>query len=275
MEFNEILILFFTGILGGTIAGLFGIGGGIIYVLVYSTFIEDFSNGALSSDIIVQLTILNSVFSIFVAALIGSYKQYRLGNFYPRKVFLIGISGAVAALIVTRIISTTSFYNQRSFLIFFTLAIIPLLIKFIPNKKTVAVLNIKNHWFSIAGLFAGAGSALSGLGGGFILNPLLYGVLKFPLKRTFSVALGSMLFTTTAIIFYHLSINDLSKQPISIAHFRGILFPIVLPVIAGVFIGSPLGVALAHRLKSNMLSILFFIMALIIIIRNCILIFAT
>ncbi len=273
MSFLNILILFTTGILGGTVAGMFGIGGGIIYVLVYSIFIEKALAGQIASEVMVQLIILNAVSSILIAAIIGSYRQYKFNNFYPKKVFLTGIPGAIMAFLVTALISIWAGYNQRFFLIFFTFALIPLLLKFIPNKIDQLNENVKNHKFSFAGTLAGAGTALSGLGGGFILNPLLYGAFKYPLKRTFSVSLGSMLFTTTAVILYHLIFNNISSHQIPIVHFRGILYAMILPVIAGVIIGTPLGVSIAHKLNSRQLSFLFFIMALLIIIRNCFLIF--
>jgi len=270
MPLDQFIILFISGIIGGLAAGMFGIGGGIIYVLVYNIFLANILTGIVPETIIVQLTILNAATSIFFAALIGSYRQYQRNNFYGSRVVFLGVTSAISAFFTTRILSGWSNYNQDVFLIVFTVALIPLIIKFVPYKSKRINENLHSKSFAITGIFTGIGSALSGLGGGFISNPILHGFLRYPIKKTFSISLGSMLFTSLGIIGYHLMRSSFELVPLP--NFNGIIYALILPVIGGVMIGTPLGIKLHHRFEERTLSWLFFLLAVVIAVRNIIVI---
>lgn len=266
MDIQPILILTAAGLAGGIIAGMFGIGGGIIYVLVYNGYLTHHLPGV-PSEIIVHLTILNTACSILAAAVAGSLRQVRNHNFYPKQTLVTGLAGAFSAFLITELLKLWSQYDQRMFLIVFTVALLPLIVKFIPGKSEPKEKDVPLPVFSVAGLIAGIGSALSGLGGGFILNPLLYGFFHYPLKKTFSVSLGSMLFTMVAIILSYTLTWPEYQLPLH-HQYNGVILPMVLPVILGVLIATPLGIALQHRIKAKKLSWLFFILAILIVIRN-------
>lgn len=272
-EAGLVVLLLAAGFAGGLAAGLFGIGGGIIYVLVYEIYLQRTLAGLLTGDQLVQLIILNAAVSIFASALMGSFRQYRHGAFHARQVLQVGLAGVVSAFLTTKILAGWPAYDKRAFLAVFTIALIPLIWKFMPRNRQPVERPVPRLAFPLAGFLAGAGSALSGLGGGFIINPLLHGYFGYPLKRTFSVSLGSMLLTTLGIIAYHLLNSAQSFTGLPVAHYRGVLFPMVLPVVAGVFLGTPLGIRWHHRFPPRLLGGLFFLLALAIAVRNLVLIF--
>ena len=69
---NEIVMLFLVGSLGGIISGMFGIGGGVIYVVVFNIYLKKNHPELVHNDaMLVQLTLINSIFSIFLAPFLG------------------------------------------------------------------------------------------------------------------------------------------------------------------------------------------------------------
>lgn len=268
----QVLILFLAGLAGGTAAGLFGIGGGVIYVLVYNIYFGKLLTGVVPESVIVQLTILNAACSIFVAASVGSYRQHRHGRFFADKVIALGLASAAASFVTTRLLSAWQGYDQRIFLIVFTIALLPLIFKFIPRSDRKIRQELPLFIFPATGIFTGIGSALSGLGGGFISNPVLHGFLHYPLRKTFSISLGSMIFTTIGILAHHTLSSSEAFAAIPLANFHGIIYSTMLPVVTGVLIGTPLGIRLHHRFSERLLSWLFFALALAIIARNLVVI---
>jgi uncharacterized membrane protein YfcA len=268
----NIFVLFIAGLIGGTAAGLFGIGGGVIYVLVYNVFLVEMLGGIAGDAIVVQLTILNAACSILFAALIGSWRQYKRGKFHADKVLALGLTSAVTAYFTTRIIAGWQGYDQQVFLVVFTVALAPLIMKFIPRSSRKINHDLPRIMFPATGIFTGTGSALSGLGGGFISNPVLHGLFGYPLKKTFSISLGSMIFTTLGIIIYHMTGSTQEFSEIPAPHLNGIIYSLILPVIAGVAVGTPFGIRLHHYFTARSLSWLFLLLALLIIIRNLVII---
>ncbi len=63
MEILDGILLFLTGIIGGFLAGLLGIGGGPIYVVIFTEFIPKLYGALLSGPETVQLIIANTIFA--------------------------------------------------------------------------------------------------------------------------------------------------------------------------------------------------------------------
>ena len=242
----------------------------LFLVLIYFQKLE----GAADDSILVQLVILNSQFAIFIAAITGSIRQIKHQNFYLKKTILLGSASAFTAIIASFFIKIGTWYNKEFFLLLFSLAMIPLLLRFIPKKKKTAMFEVKelnSSNFILTGILAGIGAALSGLGGGFIINPILHGKYRLHLKQSFSLALGSMILTSTSIIIYYLVTNSI-KVNLPLA-FNGLIFSMLIPIIAGVLVGTPIGIHYSNKANPKILKFIFLIFALIIIVRNLFLIF--
>jgi len=169
MSAIDILILFCTGLVAGFFSGLVGIGGGIFYVLIYTFFLNKL--GIANEQEFVRILIANSIFSTLFAALGASWKQIKLKNFYLDKVLLIGIPGAIASIGLTYVIQQTGFYDKTKFSIVFTIALLPLIYRMLKTPSTAARDNnmVPKPSYSMLGLFAGMATALSGLGGAFLI----------------------------------------------------------------------------------------------------------
>lgn len=268
MGFAETLILFLVGCFGGYLSGLLGIGGGIIYVVVFDTVLARLPFVQGDSRLIVQLTLLNSIVAIFFAALSGCYKQYKIGNFYLKEVILAAIPGVIASVGFTHLIAHWDGYNKKLFLIVFSLALVPLFIRFVSKSSEVKDNNnISPKWFSIAGGLAGTCTAFTGLGGGIVMNPFLHGALHYPLKKSLSIALGNMLITTFFITIYHMTFSPLAQVEVK-GYFNGIYLPLLIPVTLGNLIFSPIGVSAAQKMSAVYIKWIFIVFTALIFGRN-------
>jgi len=256
-----------SGFAGGFIAGLLGIGGGIIYILIFSVFLKRLSAQSIESTDMVQLMISNSLFAIFFAGLSGSYRQWKSHNFYFKPVLVIGLSGIVSAIGIKEILTGMHIYSTHDFAIFFTLLMIPLLFRMFAQKQKEGKTDPEklSTWkMIITGLISGAASALSGLGGGFILIPILNGFFRIPMKKTVSVSLGIIALVALGYSLFNLFFTSYPQYEFPFTS-GAIVLPMVLPVVAGVLIGTPIGVKVSHKLPALALKVLFAVFTIVVI----------
>jgi uncharacterized membrane protein YfcA len=134
------------------------------------------------------------------------------------------------------------------------------------EKETKTLFPVK--MLAGSGLISGSLSALTGLGGGGILIPILSFKNNMDIKRAKSISL-IMIFT----ISLSLTILNLWVTPIkSFSQFQTgyVFYPVALPMSLGVILGSPAGVKLSHRLSSRIISVIFSLVLLIVIIEKLI-----
>ncbi len=263
----HIALLVLSGFAGGFIAGLLGIGGGIIYILIFSVFLKRLSAQSIESTDMVQLMISNSLFAIFFAGLSGSYRQWKSHNFYFKPVLVIGLSGIVSAIGIKEILTGMHIYSTHDFAIFFTLLMVPLLFRMFSQKQKVGKTDPEklSTWkMIITGLISGAASALSGLGGGFILIPILNGYFRIPMKKTVSLSLGTIAVVALGYSLFNLFFTSYPQYAFPLSS-GAIVLPMVLPVVLGVLIGTPIGVKVSHKLPALALKVLFAVFTLFVI----------
>lgn len=119
----------------------------------------------------------------------------------------------------------------------------------------------------LSGGLAGFVSALSGLGGGVIVIPLLNQKFKVPLVKAKTISLAMILVSSMTM-----SINNLIAQPSFInenVKTIGYIIPsCIIPITIGVLIGSPLGVKWSTSLKRKYLDLAFMLFVLIVLIEK-------
>lgn len=267
MSIPEILILVLAGVGGGIISGMLGIGGGMIYVLIFSHFFHSVTKSELPGDVQVRLLIANAVFAIIFVGLAGSIKQYLSNNFHLKPILWIGLPGIAGAIFTTYLLSITDFYAKKEFAVFFSILLIPIILKMIFQEKfkNRGQIKPKRTGYLIAtGAIGGIVTALSGLGGGFIVIPILNGLLRIPFKKSVSISLGVIALVAFGLSIYNLLAVNYTAYAIPMS-IGGIIFPLVLPVIAGVLIGAPIGVRVSQIVSNRFLRITFVVFCLFVI----------
>jgi uncharacterized membrane protein YfcA len=258
-----------AGLGGGFLAGFLGIGGGIIYILILPVALEYV--GAPQSEL-AQYIIANSIFGTAAAALFGSIALIRNKDFYWQEVVLVGVSAIVTSYLLLFTFVNTPLYSKQFFdasvIVFLSLI---LLLTYLRSKTNVLLnqpVRNTNLWYVISGGISGAVSALSGLGGGTITVPLLRSGLHMDIKQAKSISLGVIFITSTAITIFNMI--DQPAGQLEFGRVGYIVFPVSVPLSIGVLIGSPLGVWVANKISSRIISYIFVGFLILVILRKAI-----
>jgi len=258
MNFTIILALIIAGLIGGFFSGLFGIGGGIIYVVVLQEYFYYVTNLQNLPHAAVQLIIANSMFAVMWAGCIGTIKQWLMGTIYPRSVFIISSGGLISSFICNYLIAQMPTFNNKRFVIVFTILFIFLILQSFYNKKERGVSeNENNLLLFLFGIIAGIVFAFTGLGGGIVIVPLLHQYMYMEYKKAISISLGFM-----AIVALINTINNILQPTNSYCippqYFIGYInFLLILPLVISIIVATPYGVILSKKIPGDRLKIYF------------------
>lgn len=253
----ELLTLIFIGLIGGTLAGLIGIGGGIIYILALEIYLT--KTGVLATELH-QFIIANSMFAIFFASISSSYRLYKLKEFYTKTVLLVATGGTIGSLLLLHFFVNTPYYSLHHFNIL-VLGILSYMLfrvirKVSKKEDNIPLKEVSKRGFLLGGLGGGIIAALSGLGGGVIMIPVFNTYLKLDIKTSRSISLGVISITS-----FLMTINNLFQTPLTqlTNSFQlGYLIPeVTFPIIIGVLIGGQMGVIISKKMSGRTISIIY------------------
>ncbi|WP_339698905.1 sulfite exporter TauE/SafE family protein [uncultured Roseivirga sp.] len=252
----EFILLFIMGLLGGFLAGLIGVGGGVIYILILPYVLL---NMGYPDTEIVQFTIANSLVGTMFAALSGNVALIMKKEFFWKEVLIVGLFGIFISLLVLQFVVQTDWYQRDKFNV-----VIILLMSFVVFRtlKSNRASNFESEekqatkgQLGVVGALAGSISALSGLGGGVVIIPILNLRFKQSMRKAKSISLG-VIFITSMVM----SISNLLAKPMTNINGQNIgyvVWPLVLVLSLGVIIGSPYGVRIARKLSNRTISYIF------------------
>jgi uncharacterized membrane protein YfcA len=267
----EIWFLFLViglGFLGGFMAGMLGVGGGIIFVPVFREIVHLHPVEADKVPYILS----NSLLIIFFVGISGTIKQYKIGNTNLKLAVITGLAAIASSLSISWILHYFKLTNQKVFnYIYASLLIFTATRMWMGRNKTknedVASLVLPDeNKFIPAGFFAGIITALTGLGGGVIMVPYFNKILKLPIKFATGLSL-----TVIPVIAFPLLVFYMVNQP-EVPVFEGlqtgfILWPAVMPMLIAASLASPLGIRAAHKMKSETVLTIFLIFILVNLVK--------
>ena len=237
---TDVLILFGVGAFGGLLAGLLGVGGGLIYIAAFTYYLGQYD---LPSAEFVRLILANSIFAVFFAGLSGTIRQAIQGNFYFRETIITAIPGTLGALLVSYGMAVTNWYTQEKFSILVLGLLAVLAYRMFKRSQSgqqeasLVMDDLPAKHYALSGFLSGALSAASGFGGGIVL----IGIMPF--------------YTLAMSLFYGLRHGDASLAIPGM--FGYLLLPMVLPLVFGVILFTPVGVWLAQKLPGHVLQMIF------------------
>ncbi len=249
----DMLILLLAGAAGGFLSGMLGVGGGIIFIPILDLVLKHY--GIETEP--VKYILANSLTVIIFTGSLNSYRQYKAGNYFPRQVFFTAALGLMTAFAASWLIAQGDWYHKKAFNLVFILVLIPAILRmFFPSKnpkKRVGPASPLSYMGigSITGIF----SAFSGLGGGMVMIPSFVNFLQLDMKRAVSISAGVVPFLALPnAVSYMLGSPQVN---ISMGHIGYVVYPIVLPMIAGTLLTVPLGVRTGHRMSAHVGKIIF------------------
>lgn len=261
------------GAIGGFLAGMLGVGGGIIFIPILNMW---FSKYYLPDTEVTKFALANSIFLVFVSGLMAIIRQAKNKNLELKKMLSIGLPGALVSLTLSILITQGNWYKkdqfQMVFLCFLVLSILNML--FSKKKNDIEEKQLENglseNYVKNAGvgLLAGSVVALSGLGGGVIMVPLFRMILKMPMKKATVLSISIVPVLSLFPLINNLIVTP--SVPVNFSHTGYIAWKIILPMAAGVALFAGLGMRTGQRIPAIWLRIIFASLSLFILVKTLI-----
>ena len=279
---SEFLWLLLLGSFGGLLAGLLGVGGGMLFIPVITSYLHQYD---ISSTEMVKFTLANSIALVFMSGVSGTFRQIKMGTWQWKQSLTIGIPGAISNYFMTQAIQDGNWYQkevfQGVFLGFLGLSILNMIFgkskssrqkdnngnPQIEEQSTPYQFNLMQDWPSmLVGIFAGTIVALSGLGGGIIMVPLFLIILKKSMHSATALSLSIVpILSISALIKY---ISTTPAQQISSYQTGYLLWIMLIPMLLGVIFFSSLGQKLATKVPVVWLRVIFALLSAFILVKT-------
>lgn len=248
----EVLVLAGAGAAGGYLAGLVGVGGGIIYGPVLLFY---FRAVGIEDPLLTPLTVGTSLLCVTAAAVSGVFSQRRTGAIRWRIALASGGVAALTTLLTGRFITTAPWYDRQIFQLVLGVILVWVVVRMLrprrlaPDDPIAGDAPSRPGWGPLAGIGAGVGVlvAAAGVGGGVLLVPLYSGLLRLPLKTAMATSLAAILVVSLAGVGTYVALGLGVESPAGVVGYvdfwRGMLLG--LPAIAT----ARMGVWTARRVE--------------------------
>lgn len=190
------VLLLVAGALAGFIAGLVGVGGGIIFGPVLFFYFQALG---IEDPILTPLTLGTSILCTGAASVSGALAQQRAGAIDRRTAGLAGGFAALAVTLMTVFVTTQPWYNKTVFQVVLGVVLVVVVVRMLfkegrpDDMLSVEGARRRIGFLSGIGASAGALAASAGVGGGVVMVPAFNGLVRLPFK----VAAGT---STAAIV---------------------------------------------------------------------------
>ncbi|RDB36275.1 MAG: sulfite exporter TauE/SafE family protein [Spirobacillus cienkowskii] len=263
---NSIILYILVGAASGTLAGLLGLGGGVVIV---PTLAYIFSQMGISHDHIMHLAIGTSlttmVFTSFFSTL--AHHKYKRVEWQVVKKFVPGIIiGSILGTFLSNQLETKSL--TLIFAIYLILISIQMFIKSNSDlNKSTKKSKLKESYpiLTLGGMGVGTLSGLLGVGGGTLTVPFLT-LLRKKIHNAIGISAASGLFATLfgtiSYIGFSLGTPNLPEGSFGFVYLPAV---IVIALVSSIF--APLGSKLSGVLSAKVLMRVFSIILLFISIK--------
>ena len=256
-----IIALLAAGVAGGILAGLLGVGGGIVVVPALEFVLEWYG---VPSAYRMHIAVATSLAVIVPTSISSARAHHQRGAvdvaLAKRWAPLIGI-GAVIGVLVASMVSgptLTAVFGVFVFLVAVKMSL-PL------DRKTLAATVPANPFMGLVPTAIGTISSMMGIGGGTLTVPTLT-LFGEPMHRAVgtSALFGLLISVPGAIAFVIAGWGNADLPPGSIGFVSLVGFILIAPTTV---LMAPLGARLAHALSQRALSLLFGVFLLLIAVR--------
>lgn len=183
MTFTLALSLFVAGLAGGFIAGLFGVGGGVLFAPVL--FFSYQATGA-PPEVVAPLTLGTSLCCTLVAALSSAWTHHRSGRVRLRIAGIVGLYSAAAVALTARLVTTQPWYDGRTFQIVFAMLLLAVVVQMVGEggrDRPAEPLRLRPSVLAAIGLGAGSVASAAGVGGGIVMVPGFRQIVRMPMRE--------------------------------------------------------------------------------------------
>ena len=197
MDIVHLVILVAAGLSGGFVAGLFGVGGGIVFAPVLFFYYQQIG---VSPEALAPLTIGSSLFCTMITAAASARVQYGKKAVVSRVAVIVGLFSAAIVLVMTRWITTRPWYDGEAFQIVFSIVLLALVVRMVvrfesePEKDVFDPQRLGGGMLAGTGTAAGAIASAAGVGGGVVLVPAYNHFLRLPMHIATGTSSATIVF---------------------------------------------------------------------------------
>lgn len=256
----EWLVLLIAGAVAGTLAGLFGIGGGLIVV---PALVLVFTSQGVANAVLMHLAIGTSLATIVTTASSSVRAHHKRGaiNWTAFRRITPGILlGAVCGALIADLL------DSNTLRIIFACFLVAVATQMIINRQPAAHRQLPGTMgMSLAGTVIGTISSMMGVGGGTMSVPFLsWCNIAMRNAVATSAAIGLPIAISGAISFAVTGWGEANLPPYSLGYIN---LPAYLGIVITGVIFAPLGAMLAHRLNPVILKRAFAVFLYIVATR--------
>ena len=256
-----IVAMLITGGVGGILAGLLGVGGGIVIVPVLEAALTYLG---VDEAIRMHVAVATSLATIIPTSIASSRAHHLRGAVdleLARRWAISVLLGAVAGTIIAARV-----HSDVLSVVFAVVAFVVALKMVLPLEgRTLAPEVPTGPLVSIIPTGIGAVSSMMGIGGG-TLSVAILTMFNQPIHRAVGTAalFGLVISLPATIGFMVAGFGDPRLPPGSVGYVNLVGFALISPA---TFLAAPLGAAIAHRLSRRRLSLLFGLFLLVVAAR--------
>jgi len=244
--------LFFTGIVAGTVSGLFGVGGGSLMTPVQFWL---YTAGGMDSTPATRLAFGTSLAVIIPTMVSGALGHHLRGAVDWKAAVPMGLAAIFGGLAGGMVASRIPGSMLRMFFAVFILVMAVRMIWQLRECPACEPRGSAGQYLCI-GFFIGILSGLTGLGGGALLVPILVILLGYPIHRAVGTSSACLIFSSAgAVTAYVINGFGVAGLPPYSAGYVNLLTFAILAVTTIPF--ARLGVRFAHGCSGRNLQIFF------------------
>jgi uncharacterized membrane protein YfcA len=258
LNFELLFLLFVSGLFSGFLAGLLGIGGGIILVPVFWFL---FSYLKVPEELTLKLSIGTSLAVITVITLFTSGFHIFKGKLKKEELLKI-----IIWIVPGIILGVFSSHLLPAHILKKLFACV-LLVVGIRTLKEVGGIKVKfgeKILTPVAAILSAFLSSLLGIGGGIVINSLLFSLSKIRVDKIVAMASVVSFFNATLGSLMYMMFPSVKVFNWQVGY---VYFPAVIFVSLGSIPGSRAGLLLLHRLSHKLLKKSFAILLIIVAIK--------
>lgn len=255
-----LILTIFLSCLAGLLAGLLGIGGGVILVPL---FLWLFTIAGIPQEILVHSAFATSLCIIVPTAISSTFGHRKRGNVAWNQVLYLALGGAGGAVLGSSLASLLHGDILHSAFGAMQILVGLKLLFFHPRLPPEDRRAPARASLAMVGLAGGAFSAFFGVGGGVIAVPLMLIVLRLPIHlavgNSSALIVVSAFFGTLTYILHGL--ETAGPVPYSLGYVNLLVAAVVAPV---TMVCARLGVKLATRISQDKMVRIFAILLIIV-----------
>ncbi len=265
MDILAAVLLALGGLIAGFLAGVFGIGGGIVLVPVLLYYDYCRSAGMLSL-VSMHVAMGTSLLVVMFASGAQAWGYLRANQVIWRGVIFVALAGVLGALLGSRIAAGLEGPSLRK--IFGLILLVAAARLFSGRRKQgkESEPDLAPLPLLAIGLLVGFVSSLSGVEGALIAIPLMYTYLHFPLRKAFGTTSAAIVITAAAgAAGYMIWGWGNTTLPAGMPGF--IDWQAAIPLILGAVPGGIIGTRLAGRADTPAVRTIFAVVLLVVMLR--------